>query len=136
MRYRYLACLFAALALPPAIATASTVRETVNVNFSHELPNVPGKKLMAVEVVYPPGAASLPHHHAGSAFIYAYVVSGGIVSEVDGGGEKTYTAGQSFYEVPGSHHQVSRNASTTEPAKLLAVFVVDSADAHLTTPDE
>ncbi|UPG86682.1 cupin domain-containing protein [Luteibacter aegosomatis] len=136
MRYRYLACLFAALALPSAIATASTVRETVNVNFSHELPNVPGKKLMAVEVVYPPGAASLPHHHAGSAFIYAYVVSGGIVSEVDGGGEKTYTAGQSFYEAPGSHHQVSRNVSTTEPAKLLAVFVVDGTDTHLTTPDK
>lgn len=120
-------------ASPPA---TRAVGDQVSVNFSHALPNVPGKTLTAVEVVYPPGGASAPHHHAGSAFIYAYVVSGSIVSEVEGGGERSYKAGESFYETPGAHHLVSRNASTTEPAKLLAVFVVDSADSHLTTPDE
>jgi quercetin dioxygenase-like cupin family protein len=125
-----LALPFAAMAAPPA-----TPEEHVAVNFSHDLPNVPGKKLTAVEVTYPPGGASAPHHHAGSAFIYAYVVSGSIVSEVNGGGEHTYKAGESFYETPGSTHQVSRNGSKTEPAKLLAVFVVDSQDTHLTTPD-
>ena len=135
MNRRYLPALFALL-LPMTGVAATGMQETVSVNFSHELPNVPGKKLTAVEVTYPPGAASSPHHHAGSAFIYAYVVSGSIVSEVDGGGEQTYRAGQSFYEAPGAHHLVSRNASTTEPAKLLAVFVVDGTDTHLTTPDK
>jgi quercetin dioxygenase-like cupin family protein len=129
-----LALPLACAAMPPAAPHAPG--ETVIVNFSRDLPNVPGKKLTAVEVVYPPGAASAAHHHAGSAFIYAYVVSGSIVSEVDGGGERTYKAGESFYENPGSHHQVSRNGSATEPAKLLAVFIVDAADAHLTTPDK
>jgi len=124
----------AAVAAPPG--TPPAPQEHVAVNFSRDLPNVPGKKLTAVEVVYPPGAASAPHHHAGSAFIYAYVVSGSIVSEVNGGGEHTYKAGESFYEEPGSHHSVSRNGSRTEPAKLLAVFIVDSNDAHLTTPDK
>ncbi|MGN6482115.1 cupin domain-containing protein [Luteibacter sp.] len=122
---------FAGMAAAPAAPS-----EQVSVNFSHDLPNVPGKKLTAVEVTYPPGAASAPHHHAGSAFIYAYVVSGTIVSEVNGGGERTYKAGESFYETPGSHHQVSRNGSATEPARLLAVFVADSGDSQLTTPDK
>ncbi|QWT20430.1 cupin domain-containing protein [Bacillus sp. NP157] len=134
---RYLPALLAFLL--PLAAQATTPlppTETVSVNFSRDLPNVPGKKLTAVEVVYPPGASSAPHHHAGSAFIYAYVVSGSIVSEVNGGGEHTYKAGESFYEEPGAHHSVSRNASNTEPAKLLAVFVVDAGDTHLTTNDQ
>lgn len=108
----------------------------VKPNFSHVLPNIPGKSLVAVEVSYPPGGASMPHRHAKSAFIYAYVVSGRIVSQVAGQPERTYSAGESFYEVPGAHHVVSRNASDSEPAKLLAVFIVDTDDKALTTPDQ
>ncbi|HEY4090212.1 MAG TPA: cupin domain-containing protein [Luteibacter sp.] len=135
MKRLHLALLALLFPLAGMAAAPAPPSEHVSVNFSHELPNVPGKKLTAVEVTYPPGAASAPHHHAGSAFIYAYVVSGTIVSEVDGGGERTYQAGESFYETPGSHHQVSRNGSTTAPAKLLAVFIADSGDSQLTTPD-
>lgn len=117
-------------------AGAHSPAETVKANFSHALPNVPGKSIVAVEVFYPPGAASVPHHHAQSAFIYAYVVSGRIVSQVAGQPERTYVAGESFHEVPGAHHLISRNASETESAKLLAVFVVDTDDKVLTTPDK
>jgi len=117
------------------IASAHAPGETVKPNFSQALPNVPGKSLIAVEVTYTPGAASTPHTHAKSAFIYAYVVSGEIASQVDDGPERIYKAGESFHEEPGAHHRVSRNASATQPAKLLAVFVVDSDDTHLTTPD-
>jgi len=113
---------------------ASAPRETVKPNFAHAIGNIPGKSLVAVEVTYPPGGASLPHTHAKSAFIYAYVVSGAIESQVDNAPAHIYTAGQSFYEAPGALHQISRNASKTTPAKLLAVFVVDSGDAPLTTP--
>ena len=41
-------------------------------------------------------------------------------------------AGQSFSELPGDRHGVSANASETKPAKLLAVFVVDTNETELT----
>ena len=106
--------------------------ESVKPNFSHAIPNIPGKSVVAVEVDYAPGGASKPHVHARSAFIYAYVVSGSIASKVNDGPERVYKAGESFYEEPGSRHPVSRNASTTQPARLLAVFVVDTDDKNLT----
>ena len=46
----------------------------------------------------------------------------------------TYKAGQNFSELPGDRHGVSANASETQPAKLLAVFVVDTNETELTTP--
>ena len=103
--------------------------------FEGELPNVPGKSLLAVEVIYPPGGASPAHRHPDSAFIYAYVVSGEIVSAVNGERPRIYRAGESFYEAPGAHHRVSRNASRTKSAKLLAVFVKDSGKGQLVFPD-
>lgn len=107
---------------------------TVTPNFEAAIPNIPGKSLIAVEVEYPPGAASPAHRHAKSAFIYAYVVSGAIESKVNDGKTHIYRAGQSWSEPPGATHWVSRNASATEPAKLLAVFVADTDDKALTTP--
>lgn len=103
--------------------------------FERELPNVPGRSLLAVEVVYPPGGATPPHRHPASAFIYAYVVSGAVVSAVDDEQPRVYRAGESFYEAPGAHHRISRNASKTRPAKLLAVFVLNSGKAELVLPD-
>ena len=110
--------------------------ETVVTKFDQAIPNIPGKSLIAVEVDYAPGAASPSHTHAKSAFIFAYVLSGEIESKVDDGETRIYKAGESWSEAPGAHHQVSRNPSKTEPAKLLAVFVVDSGDKPLTTPVE
>lgn len=117
-------------------ATAHGIGETAIPNFEHAISNIPGKSLIAVVVDYAPGGASLPHTHAKSAFIYAYVVSGAIESQVNGGPKRIYRAGESFFEGPGSVHRVSRNASKTKPAKLLAVFVLDSADKALTTPNK
>jgi quercetin dioxygenase-like cupin family protein len=124
------------MTLAEASVAADNPGDSVKPNFSHAIPNIPGKTLVAVEVSYPPGGASSSHHHAHSAFIYAYVVSGRIVSQVQGQPARTYNAGESFYEVPGAHHLVSRNASQTEPAKLLAVFVVDTDDTALTTNEK
>jgi quercetin dioxygenase-like cupin family protein len=120
--------------LLPALASAQQ-RETVTPQFSHALPNAPGKSLIAVTVDYPPGAKSGPHTHAKSAFIYGYVVSGEIRSQVDDEPAKVYRAGEAFYEMPGAHHKISENASDSEPARLLAVFVVDANETTLTTPD-
>jgi quercetin dioxygenase-like cupin family protein len=109
--------------------------ETVNLDFQHAIPNIPGKTLVAVVVNYPPGGKSPPHRHAKSAFIYAHVLTGAIRSVVGSEPAKVYRAGESFYEEPGAHHRVSENASDTQPASLLAVFIVDAKDQPLTTPD-
>jgi quercetin dioxygenase-like cupin family protein len=108
--------------------------ETVTKNFDAAIPNIPGKSLVAVEVDYAPGAASPSHTHAKSAFIYAYVISGAIESKVNDGETHIYRAGESWSESPGAVHSISRNASKTVPAKLLAVFVLDTSDGPLTTP--
>jgi quercetin dioxygenase-like cupin family protein len=108
---------------------------TIIPRFEHAIPNIPGKSLVAVEVQYAPGDDTGPHRHAGSSFIMAYVISGSIVSQVEGELERTFHAGETWYENPGAHHIVSRNASKTKPARLLAVFVVDSGDKNLVTPD-
>jgi quercetin dioxygenase-like cupin family protein len=97
--------------------------------------DVSGKSLQAVTVSYPPGAKSAPHHHANSAFIMAYVISGAIRSRLEGEPARVYHAGETWSEAPGAHHTVSENASDTEPAELLAVFLVDTGDGPLTTDD-
>jgi len=125
-----------AISLLATVTFAREPVESVATNFSHTITNIPGKSLVAVEVTYPPGGASLPHNHAKSAFIYAYVVSGAIESQVGNQPARIYKAGQSFHEEPGALHRISRNASKSEPAKLLAVFVVDSHDAPLTNPEK
>src|SRR5580692_9236607 len=91
--------LLSALLATTTLLLASTTSahaptEMVTPNFSHAITNIPGKSLVAVEVLYPPGAASAPHSHAKSAFIYAYVVSGAIESQVDNEPARIYTAGQ------------------------------------------
>jgi quercetin dioxygenase-like cupin family protein len=125
----------AAIALGIAApAAAHGAGETVTPNFRHAIPNLPGKSLTAVVVDYAPGAASPAHTHARSAFIYAYVLSGDIESQVNDGPKRVYHAGETFFEEPGAVHRVSRNASDSRPARLLAVFVADSDDKVLTTP--
>jgi quercetin dioxygenase-like cupin family protein len=96
-----------------------------------KVPNVPGKSLTTVLVNYAPGGKSVSHHHAGS--VMAYVLTGQIRSENSATGPaRVYKAGEAFFEPPGSEHLVSENASTTEPASLLAIFVADDG-AQLTT---
>lgn len=127
-----LALTAAILSLP--IAANETGDETVQPVISVKLPNVPGKSLSAVLVKYPPGGKSNKHHHAGSVF--AFVISGAIRSENSATGpDKVYKAGEAFFEPAGSQHLVSENASASEPASLLAVFVADDG-AKLTTLDK
>jgi quercetin dioxygenase-like cupin family protein len=123
----------ATLEVSPGIAQSS---EQVKPVFTHVIANIPGKSMVAVAVTYPPGGKSAPHHHAASAFVYAHVLSGAIRSQVDDEAARVYHAGEGFYEIPGAHHRISENASATDPASLLAIFVVDSTDTSLTIPDK
>jgi quercetin dioxygenase-like cupin family protein len=121
--------------LAAALPAAAHGPETVTPLFKRAMPNVPGKALVAVEVVFPPGAASPPHTHPKSAFIYAYVLSGEIVSAVGDEQPHVYRAGDSWYEDPGARHTMARNASKDKPARLLAVFVTDKGERKLVLPD-
>jgi quercetin dioxygenase-like cupin family protein len=123
-------------AAPTAGSTSGApLRETVTVAADKPISNLPGKRLVNHIVDYPPGASSVPHRHARSAFVYAYVLSGAIRSQVDDEPVRVYRPGETWFENPGSYHRVSENASDTEPARLLAVLVVDVADEPLVIPD-
>lgn len=126
--------LLATLAISPATA-GEPARAKVTVVFDHVLPNVPGKSMEGVLVEYAPGGSSPAHTHPRSAFIYATVLEGAIRSQVNDGPVRVYRAGENFAELPGDHHGVSANASSVESAKLLAVFVFDTADTKLVIDD-
>ncbi|OCP25163.1 MULTISPECIES: cupin domain-containing protein [unclassified Ensifer] len=126
---------FALTALSITTASAADQPEgKVTIVFDHALPNAPGKSMKGVLVEYGPGGASPGHTHPDSAFIYATVLEGSIRSSVNGAPERVYEAGENFYEEPGARHGVSANASDTKPARLLAVFIVDTDEKELTTP--
>jgi quercetin dioxygenase-like cupin family protein len=111
-------------------AQAGSPEDRVEPIGSYALPNVPGKRVTIVRVFYGPGGFTRPHRHAGS--VTAYISKGKIRSQLGGGPVETFEVGQSFFEPPGSTHLVSANASLTEPAELIAVFVADEG-AQLTT---
>lgn len=126
----------AALVSPAAAKDAHAGEKAAKVTlvYEHELPNVPGKSIKGILVEYGPGGFSEAHTHPSSAFIYATVLEGSIRSQVNDDPAKVYKAGESFSEMPGDRHSVSENGSKTKPAKLLAVFVVDTAQKELTYP--
>ena len=111
-------------------AQAGSPEDKVELIGSYALPNVAGKRVTIVRVFYGPGGFNRPHRHAGS--VTAYITKGEIRSQLGGGPVETFAVGQSFFEPPGSTHLVSANASATEPAELIAVFVADEG-AQLTT---
>lgn len=114
---------------PPTAAPAPRAPVLVQ-----DLPNVAldGWEVTVSHVDYPPGRVGAVHHHAG--FVLAYVLEGAVIAKISGQGEeKTYTVGQMFYEQPGATHEVSKNASQTQPAKLLAMIFAKKGST-LTTP--
>ncbi len=133
---RYCAAPLAALALTFSAATyahEAAPSEKVTVLQDQMLKNVPNKKALMIEVDYLPGQSSIAHKHEGTAM--AYVISGEIISQVKGEKAITYKAGEYWYEPAGSEHLVSKNASTTKPAKLL-VFMVLAPEEKVLIPLE
>jgi quercetin dioxygenase-like cupin family protein len=135
-RYALIVCALIVGTIGMGSAIAADKNAKVTLVYEHALPNVPGKSIKGVLVEYGPGGKSSAHTHPKSAFINATVLEGAIRSSVNDGPVVTYRSGQSFSEMPGDRHSVSENASKTEPAKLLAVFVVDTDEKELTTPYE
>jgi|SRR5689334_4377172 quercetin dioxygenase-like cupin family protein len=101
--------------------------------FKHDLPNISMDdwEVTVSTVDYAPGRVGKVHHHSG--FVLAYVLEGNIVTKISGQEERTYKQGEMFYEPPGSTHEVGRNPSETQPAKLLALIFAKKG-AQLTMP--
>ena len=99
---------------------------------TERLPNVPGHSLTAVVVDFAPGGLSPPHRHPG--FVFAYVLSGTIRSQLGDGPAVDYRAGQSWVEPPGTLHSLTQNPSPTEAASLLAVWVNENGAELLVPP--
>lgn len=118
----------------PQAGTATPPASQVPPVFKHDLPNVTMDdwEVTVSYVDYAPGRVGAPHRHPG--FVLAYVLEGAVVAKISGQGEeKTYTTGQMFYEQPGATHEVSKNASQTQPARLLAMIFAKKGST-LTTP--
>ena len=102
-------------------ASAQPSQSTLTAIFKHDLPNLTMEdwEVNVNWVDYPPGRVGTPHRHPG--FTLAYVLQGSVVAKITGQEERTFKTGEMFMEPPGSVHEVSRNASQTEPARLLAI---------------
>ncbi|MDY7560163.1 cupin domain-containing protein [Pseudomonas sp. 10B1] len=125
---RLLAATFAVtltFVLPVAYAH-DTGEETVTPVMKQDIPKNAGDHILLATVNYAPGQTSKAHLHIGP--IFAYVLVGRVTSQLGDGPLKTYGPGESWYEAPGTHHTVSRNASDTESAKLLVFAIVDGAN--------
>jgi quercetin dioxygenase-like cupin family protein len=116
-----------AWAQAPATAPATVVTPLL----TKDLPGVAGKEGSMLTVALAPGASSPSHRHNASTFVY--VLEGTVVMQVKGGKAVTLKPGETFYETPDDVHTVSRNPSTTQPAKIL-VFFVKEKGAPATVP--
>lgn len=113
------------------LGQTALAEDTVSELMKQRLADMTGKEATVITVDYAPGAASDPHVHPGSVF--AYVLEGAVVSQLEGEKPVTYRKGQSWYESPKKPHVVSKNASKTEPAKLL-VFLLSQEGESLKVP--
>jgi quercetin dioxygenase-like cupin family protein len=113
------------------LGQTAPAEDTVSVLMKQRLADMTGKEGTVITVDYAPGEASELHFHPGSVF--AYVLEGAVVSQLEGSEPTTYTKGQSWYESPKIPHVVSKNASKTERAKLL-VFLLSQEGESLVMP--
>jgi quercetin dioxygenase-like cupin family protein len=111
------------LLLSLMVSTVMAQEPAVTPLMSKDLTDFPGKEVVMITVEFPPGGSDPVHRHDAHGFIY--VLEGSVVMQVEGGKEVTLAPGQTFYEGPDDVHVVGRNASTTRPAKLLAILVKD-----------
>ena len=127
MKRKILLLVLASLVVDTAVAEEAKVTPLV----SKDLTGSPGKEGLMMVVEYPPGNTDPIHRHNAHGFIY--VLEGSVVMQVKGGKQVTLTSGQTFYEGPDDVHVVGRNASSTQPAKLL-VFLVKDKGAPVVVP--
>jgi len=120
------------LLVPMAIAqTAGAAPQSSRKTLmAKDLPDFPGKEAMVYIVEYPPGTNNVPHRHNGHVFLH--VLEGQLNAQVKGGELTVLNPGSTYYESPTDIHVISRNPSSTVPAKAM-VFLIHDKDAPLST---
>jgi quercetin dioxygenase-like cupin family protein len=116
-----------------AVSAQQTPATKVTEVMKQVLADIPGREVVMITLDIPPGGSSVAHRHPGH-HVFGYVLEGSYRIKIDDGAEKVVNKGESFYEAPGQLHAVSGNASTSMPAKVLAVMVVQSGKP-LTVPE-
>jgi quercetin dioxygenase-like cupin family protein len=116
------------------VAAQQTAPTKVSTLMTRTLADIPNREVMMITLDIPPGGGSAPHRHPG-AHNFGYVLEGAYKIKLDNGPETVLTKGQTFYEAPGQLHAVSRNASDTEPAKVL-VIAINEIGKPLTVPEK
>jgi len=119
--------------IPGAPAVPGHPATSVRVLSCEPLPDAPGKNLTTMVVDFPPLARSAPHRHPGS--VTAFVISGHLRSQLQGGPVVDYSAGQSWFEAPRILHMLAENPDPARAASLLAVFVTDENCGPLVIPE-
>ncbi|MDX3054320.1 cupin domain-containing protein [Streptomyces sp. NE06-03E] len=97
-----------------------------------------GAHVMTVIVEVPPGdAGAAPHRHSGPVF--AYVLEGELIFELEGEPERVIKAGQAFWEPGGDviHYQAGNNSDDV-PVRFVAMMVCAPGKQMLTVvePEE
>lgn len=118
----------AAHLLTPADAAAAPTSRAIAQKDTPKV-NLDGWQMTASEVSYPPGESSGVHHHPG--FVVGYVLQGQYRFAVNDQAPRVLSTGEMFFEsfdAPGEVHAVSGNASTTQPAKILAIVFTKKGD--------
>jgi quercetin dioxygenase-like cupin family protein len=110
---------------------AVTAQETITPLITKDLAGFPGEEVLMYTVDFPPGFSSPVHRH--NAQVSVYVLEGTVVMQLRGQKELTLQPGQTFYEDPNDIHVVSRNASSTRPAKFI-VFLIHKKGTPLVIP--
>ncbi|MFD0783069.1 cupin domain-containing protein [Micromonospora azadirachtae] len=110
-----------------SVSASARPAETLKPLLQQALPDVEGKTFTSAVVELPPNASAAPHRH-GQAFVYAYVLEGTVRSKLDDEPVTTFHQGENWVEQPGADHVLTENASQSEPARLLVVFVSNTGD--------
>jgi quercetin dioxygenase-like cupin family protein len=118
-------------ALLAQTTTTPAPHETVTTLLTKDVAGSPGQEALMYTVDFPPGYSSPIHRH--NAQVFVYMLEGSVVMQLRGQKEVTLQPGQTFYENPTDIHTVSRNASSTGPAKFL-VFMIHKKGAPLVIP--
>jgi quercetin dioxygenase-like cupin family protein len=109
----------------PTSAHEDRPQESLEPLLEQALPGVSGKTFTSAIVAFPPDARAVPHRH-GDAFVYAYVLDGSVRSRLAGEAAQIYHRGDDWVEQPGADHLLTENTSSSEPARLLVVFVSET----------
>lgn len=115
---KYLTIRLLALLWISAICTGSLYAADAGGAALHALPAaLENQEMRIITINLVPGQESSPHRH--NAHVFVTVLEGNIEMQVRGGPLTRLGPGDSFYESPDDIHQVSRNMSSTEPAKFI-----------------